>query len=141
MKKLFVLLLALSLLSLCACKNSVVDDLPDDVPDSPGVTGENAADPTDGATIDWETPIDVDDFFNEELESDIDKPDDIVTDPADENEPTAADTTGSQSKPTEPNATEPTPTEPKPTQPAPTEPVETNRPGSSGPIELPMIPG
>lgn len=66
-----------------------------------------------------------------------------------EENPTEPDPT--EPEPTEPTPTEPTPTEPEPTQPQPTEPEPTDPPAdsgnqgggnySSGPIEMPMIPG
>ena len=137
MKKVFVLMVILSLAVLCACKNGDVD-LPENAGGSSDVSQEETTDPSDGATIDWETPIDVDENFQQEIEGEIDAPD---TNPPSENEPTTGETTGTQSNPTEPQPTQPSSTEPTPTQPKPTEPVETTRPGSSGPIELPMIPG
>lgn len=135
MKKILVLLLILSLTTLCACRGSVdfeVEDTPDDAQQN----GSSVTDPIENVTVDWETPIDIDDSFQEEIDQNIDAADGETTNPADENEPTSGETSGAQNNPTEPTVTEP-----DSTKPSPTDPVETSRPSGSGPIELPMIPG
>lgn len=131
MKKILLLLLVFSVATLCACGNSVLDDLPDDVIDP-----TSASDPSENEVVDWETPIDIDDSFEQNTEDEIDTTEDDPTEPVDVTEPTSGETTAPQNQ-----ATQPTATEPNTTEPATTDPVETTRPGSSGPIELPMIPG
>ena len=131
MKKILLLLLVLSIATLCACRNSVIDDLPDDVIDP-----TSASDPSENEVTDWETPIDIDDSFEQNTEDEIDTTEGDPTEPVDVTEPTTGETTAPQNQPTQPSVTEPVITDP-----VVTEPVETTRPGSSGPIELPMIPG
>ncbi len=136
MKKILLLLLVLSIATLCACRNSVIDDLPDDVIDP-----TSASDPSENEVVDWETPIDIDDSFEQNTEDEIDTTEGDPTEPVDVTEPTSGETTAPQNQPTQPSVTEPNTTEPAATDPVVTEPVATTRPGSSGPIELPMIPG
>ncbi len=133
MKKLLVLLLALSLIMLCGCKNTNQNDVVDPTLD-PDATGSQSADPTENVTIDWETPIDIDDSFLQETE-------DEATEPGNEENPTEGETTSGQNDPTQPDPTEADPTESAST-PTESEPVETTKPnGGSRPIELPMVPG
>ena len=130
MKKLLVLLLALSLVMLCGCKNADQNDVVDPTAESNG-TGSEITDPTENVTYDWETPIDIDDSFLQETE------DEESTEPENEEDPTAAESSAGQNEPTQPNPTEPSPTEPEPD-------VTVSQPtGSTGskPIELPMVPG
>ncbi len=68
MKKILILMMILSLLTLCACRNSAIDDLPDGVED-PVATDSGTTDPTEDNTIEWETPIDIDDSFQQETEN------------------------------------------------------------------------
>ena len=133
MKKILVLLLVLSLLALCGCKNSTSNDLPGNTDDPVNTSGNSTEDSGSDSTVDWETPIDIDDSVQQETE-------DAATEPIDEIDPTEATPTVAQ--PTEANPTEGNadPTEPDPTE-AETDPPATSRPNSSGPIELPMVPG
>lgn len=130
MKRLLVLLLALSLVMLCGCKNADHNDVVDPTAESNGA-GSEIADPTENVTYDWETPIDIDDSFLQETE------DEESTEPENEEDPTEAESTAGQNEPTQPNPTEPAPTDPEPD-------VTVSQPtGSTGskPIELPMVPG
>lgn len=136
MKKIFCIALILSLFLLCACQNGRHKETEPSF--APTESGALTTDPTEQATIDWETPIDVDDSFAEE------------TTPVTET-PTEPETSNGETKPTDPSVkpTEPSnptegPAEPTeaPTE-APgnnTEPVPT-KPSGSGPIELPFISG
>lgn len=135
MKKILIFMMILSLLTLCACRNSAIDDLPDGVND-PSESDSGSTESSDENTIDWETPIDIDDAFQQETE---DEEQTDTTEPEGEIDTTDDETTAPENKPTQPNATEPTATEPDPTE-AVTNP-KPSKPGSSGPIELPMIPG
>lgn len=136
MKKILLLLLVLSLATFCACGNSVIDDLPDDVSETANITDAAA-----NESVDWETPIDIDDSFEQNTDEEIDITEPEVTESSFETEPNTSATTGAQNTTTQPSATEPAATEPVATEPTETEPVATTRPNSSGPIELPMIPG
>ena len=133
MKKfLIVVSLILSLLMvLCACKSG--NNEATNPATEPNASGSEVVKPTENVTIDWETPIDVDDSFLEETADDSES----VTEPAE------TDSTGA----TVPQATDPTdpsvdPTDAPEVTEAPTS-SETRpqKPGSSGAIELPMIPG
>lgn len=133
MKKYLVFVLAIFVL-LCAftaCKSdeaTVTDPVTD-----PAETVAGEVRPVEKETIDWETPIDVDDSFIE----DPTEPGDTPVEPSDETGPmTTVDPTNptdSSEQPTEtPDVTEaPTDSETQPPK----------NPGSSGAIELPMIPG
>ena len=104
------------------------------------VTTTESSDVPENTTLDWELPIDVDTTVEDTTEENtteevttedlIDEPEPTTTKPATENT-------------TEPDNTVPETTEPVTTVPV-TEPVTTVPPttgSSSGPIELPMIPG
>ena len=139
MKKILLICMVLSVaLLFCACNGNQNDV---DVSGSEsGIvdSGNNeTAAPTQNVTIDWETPIDIDDSFQEESssETEID-----ITDPAntsasgetqdDPTDPSDETTQGATQDPTEPVSEESTGE-------SATEPVATK----PGPIELPMIPG
>lgn len=137
MKKVIVLLVVLSLLMLCACKSDNHSELPDttDAPDAADVQTDpidkepNDTDPVGNETAgEWETPIDIDDFFQQE----------DVTTAGDATEPDATEpeqTTAPTVEPTTP------PTEPEQTEPETSEPETTKKTNSSGAIELPFISG
>ncbi len=132
MKKIMILLLVLSLATLCACRNSIIDNLPDSGKDPSNVTDSSAEDPTENATIEWETPIDIDDSFQQETEDETDTTEDSATEPEVEEDPTTGENDPTQpSAPTDPVVTEPDPTDVEPTKPN----------GGSKPIELPEIAG
>ena len=134
MKKILVLfVIACSLFCmLCACKSG--EENVTDPAAEPSVTGEGEIKPVEKETIDWETPIDVDDSFAEDTTPSVDTP----TDPSDETGPLTtvpvSDPANSEdpTDPTDSDVTE-APTE------GTTEPTSTS--SGSGPIELPMIPG
>ena len=140
MKKLVLICLVLSLISLCACKNNDKVTEPSNSPEATqGPTTDNNQ-PTDieGGSVnqpdndsEFETPIDVDDsFLNQDNGT---EPSTTPTDPTEPSKP------GDPSEPTEPKPTESpvVPTEPT------TPPSGGNNGGQTGskPIELPMIPG
>lgn len=133
---LFVLILILSVVFIfCACK---LGDTQTTEPDSvPSETSNGSVDLTEKETIDWETPIDVDDSFVVDPAPSADTP----TDPSDETGPLTTVPTSDPTNPADP--TDPSETETPTDDPVePTEQVPTKAPGSStGPIELPMIPG
>lgn len=127
------------LLVLCACKsgnNEATNPVTE-----PSASDSEVVKPTENVTIDWETPIDVDDSFLE----DPTEPGDTPVDPSDETGPL---TTVDPSNPTDPSV-EPTdapqatdaPTSDPPEATEPAEQIPTKPSGSSGAIELPMIPG
>ena len=136
MKRLIVLLLILSLVLLCGCQNAGNGDATTTAPSATDPVGSEPANGTESTTdpIEWETPIDIDDSFQQE--------DPENTDPA-ASEATEPDTTDPDA--TEPDTTEPAVTDPTETDPVTTEPVSTDpeptSPSGSNPIELPMIPG
>ena len=129
MKKIAVLFMIISaMLALCACNGTDVK------PTEPSEAVPVVTQPQENVTIDWETPIDIDDSFLEETTGDAQEPVDTT--------PTTGpngDATEPTENPTEENA-EPTEGNVDPTEPSVevTEPPKTN---SSGAIELPMIPG
>lgn len=137
MKRLIVLLLILSLVLLCGCQNAGNGDVTTTAPSATDPVGSEPANGTEGTTnpIEWETPIDIDDTFQQTEPSEPAASE--ATEPG-TTEPTATEPTA-----TEPTATEPTATDPAATEPAPTDPKPTTPSGSTGskPIELPMIPG
>ncbi len=141
MKKIFVICLVLSVVFLfCACNdnNDDVDANGSQTGNVDSSNGENV-DPTENVTIDWETPIDVDDSFLEETTPVSESTEPSVTtvsgetqdDPTDPSDET---TQGATQDPTEPVSEESTGE-------SATEPVATKPVNSSGAIELPMIPG
>lgn len=104
------------------------------------VTTTESSDVTENTTLDWELPIDIDttaEDTTEEATTEEATTEEVTTeDLIDEPEPTTT-------KPATDNTTEPDTTIPETTVPV-TEPVTTVPPttgSSSGPIELPMIPG
>ncbi len=133
MKKLLVVLMIISLLALCGCRDSKQNVDPTNGPTNSGAT---QPDPTNGdassvtdPTIDWETPIDIDDSVTdpeggEETDPAVTDP----TEPGDENDPTSVQ------DPTEA-------TEPEATKPQGSTPPVSGGSDKTGPIELPMIPG
>lgn len=141
MKKIFAVLMIISVLVLCGCGTSGQKLDPTNDPTKSGATEPGNDDVTTGdqstvtdPIIDWETPIDIDDSFTEtESGEETDPSVTDPTEPGDETDPTEAQ---DPSEPTKPQVTEPQPTDPKPTTP----PVIGDLNGS-GPIELPMIPG
>lgn len=140
MKKYLVLFVVLALMcALCACKSG--DENVTNPAVDPTATSGSVNEPAEKVTIDWETPIDVDDSFIDDSTDPIDKP----TDPSDETGPlTTVDPTYPTDGSEDPTEAAPTtdPTE-NPTEADPTEPevIPTKGTGSSGAIELPMIPG
>lgn len=149
MKKIIVILLVLSLVALCGCKEQTVPA--NQTATKPGSSNADPETPTTVAPtkpiysdFDWESEIDIDDSFLEENETTPVDPQ--VTEPSasDPSEPKATDPSGSEPQGTTPQGSEPQATEPEATEPSATEPAPTtpNKPGStSKPIELPMIPG
>ena len=149
MKKILILLLIVSLCLLCACNNSGTQD-----PTGTDPQVNQGTEPDNKPDFDWETPIDVDDSFQ-----DVSDETDPITDPANTDgdvepsdpvsEPTSnGNQGGSNNKPQISNPTEfegeTDVTDPDPTEnTTPTEPEPTAKPttGNSGAIELPMIPG
>lgn len=130
MRKILVLVLVLSVFLLCACQNGNNDET--QPVSSPTESEVGAADPSEKATIDWETPIDVDDSFAEET--------DAPTEPSETSNGATEPSTEPSVKPTE-DPTETADPGESPTEAVqPTEPVPT-KPFGSGPIELPMVPG
>lgn len=137
MKKVIVLMVVLSLLMLCACKRDVSPETPDitdtagaeNIQTNPTDKEPNDTDPVGNETSgEWETPIDIDDFFQQE----------DVTTAGDATEPDATEpeqTTAPTVEPTTP------PTEPEQTEPETSEPETTKKTNSSGAIELPFISG
>lgn len=135
MKRVLVVLLIVSLLVLCGCGTSGKKQDTTNGPANSGATQPGTSDVTTGdqsavtdPSIDWETPIDIDDSFDEIEGGEVTDP----SDPVDPSDPTEVP---DPSDPTDPQVTDPQPTDPKPTTPPAT--------GGSkdGPIELPMIPG
>ncbi len=134
MKKILVLVLIFSVFLLCACQNGSNNET--QPAGSPTESEAGTAEPSEQVSIDWETPIDVDDSFAEETDAATEAPAEPSESNAEATEPLSSEPTEPSVKPTE--ATDPTegPTEaPQPTEPVPT------KPSGSGPIELPMIPG
>lgn len=139
MKKLIVLLLILSLVLLCGCQNAGNGDATTTAPSATDPVGSGNANGTVETTkpIEWETPIDIDDSFQQTEPSE----------PAasETTEPSATEPGATQPDTTEPTASEPTVSEPAATDPAPTESApadpEPTNPFGSKPIELPMVPG
>lgn len=154
MKKIPILLLIISLCLLCACKQANPDSNANTQDPSSDPKVNQETDPEKMPEFDWETPIDVDDSFQEvsdetdpvtepdNTDGDV-EPSDPVSEPA-----SNGNQGGTNGKPqvTDPSefegpadATDPDPTEDI----TPTEPEPTAKPttGNSGPIELPMIPG
>lgn len=135
MKKIFIaLLIVLSLVALCACKNNENTDQTQAPTAAPTEAGEPAQVTTNYDDIDWETPIDVDDFYVEETvaggeatEPEAGKP----TQGAEETKPGATEPTDAPADVTEAPEQDPTESAPATSKPS----------GSSNPIELPMIPG
>lgn len=155
MKKLLVLFVLVSFVVLVGCGNNTDVDAGANITTVPGVTENSGSttvpgqDDTPAATnpsfddIDWETDIDVDDNYVEETvpaegsnEGGNDQPSDPTEPEA--TDPVSTDPDNSGSDATEPEATTPEATEPQTSEPEPTVP---SNPGSSGAIELPMIPG
>lgn len=123
------------LLVLCACKSG--NNEPTNPVTEPSASDSEVVKPTENVTIDWETPIDVDDSFLED-----------PTEPGDPSDETGPLTTVDPSDPTDPSV-EPTdapqatdaPTGDPTEATDPAEQIPTKPSGSSGAIELPMIPG
>lgn len=145
-KIIFTVLLCVSLLALCACKNENNNSNQDSVPGNTPTVNTDPTTATSGSQnnsggsafddVDWESPIDVDE--------------NAETLPPVTQNPTEPDATVPAV--TEPNATEPNATEPAATAPGETEPpvVETNPVDPTDPpvvinpdgsIVLPFIPG
>lgn len=141
MKKIFVICMVLSVVMLlCAC-NGTDEAVGTNGSDNGIVDSGNkeTAAPTENVTIDWETPIDIDDSFLEEntSESETTEPTDTSASGETQDDPTEPSdetTQGATQDPTEP-ITEESSGE------GATEPVATKPVNSSGVIELPMIPG
>ena len=138
MKKILIICMVFMLLALCACRGNVADPTDPGVSQPANATEPNENDGTEptggGDTDSWETPIDVDDSFNED---DLQEP---TSTEAPSNPTTSADPTD-PTDPTEPSAPVETtkPTTSSPTTPAEPEPFEpTNKDGN---IVLPLIPG
>ena len=148
MRKIIVILLICSVF-LCGCVNVVVDNNPTTEKQEQDTTPLDQTEPD--TTMDWELPIDVDEYATEPDIEDTSVPEEIDipnstsnnngnTDPteppteAGTSEPSVADTT----EVTEPDVSE----EPETTaEPETTVPETTSAPSNGGPIELPMIPG
>ena len=134
MKKYLVIVLAVFVL-LCAftaCKSGE-ENVNDPAVTDPVETSSGDIKPVEKEPIDWETPIDVDDSFIE----DSSEPTEGAT------EPVETDASG-ETKPQNTNPVEPSedPTEAPEVTEAPTSSeTQPQKPGSSGAIELPMIPG
>ena len=142
--------MVIMLLGLCGCRGNVATDPIDPGASQPANNTEpvdhNGTEPTGGGNTDsWETPIDVDDSFNEDdlqVPTATEAPSDPTsagetsdpTTPADPTEPTEPSVPAETTKPT-------TPSEPEPTQ--PTEGSVNDKPvvNPDGSIDLPMIPG
>ena len=127
----FVLVTFLFLCVFTACKSgdtNVTTPVTD-----PAETTAGDIQPVEKETIDWETPIDVDDSFLE----DPTEPGDTPVDPSDETGPL---TTVDPSNPTD-SSEQPTETPDVTEAPTDSETQPPKNPGSSGAIELPMIPG
>ena len=129
MKKVLVLIMIISVVLLfCACNNTSNATTPNDIAEP---TSDATTNPQENVTIDWETPIDIDDSFLNETSSNEDAIEDITE-----------DITEDISEGTEPTDTNPTTgPESEPTEPTVTEPVISSPTNGSGAIELPMIPG
>ena len=124
MKKVLVLIMIISVVLLfCACNNTSNATTPNDIAEP---TSDATTNPQENVTIDWETPIYIDDSFLEETSSSEGAAE--VTEPeiSDPTEPTE----NTSQKPTQ--GTDPTES---------TEPVISSPTNGSGAIELPMIPG
>lgn len=151
MKRILILLLIVSLCLLCACNKSETQD-----PTGTDPQVNQGTEPGNKPEFDWETPIDVDDSFQ-----DVSDETDPVTEPESsseedptediqETDPVSGGNQGGNNKPQVTNPSDTSdPTEPEntddpteePVTAGPTkEPEETKKPGS-GAIELPMIPG
>ena len=140
MKKVLLVFMLAALLLLCACKSGNGDVSTNDPTMGTTDPVAEATEPVPFASIDWETPIDVDDSFVDDPSESIDMP----VDPSDETGPL---TTVDPTNPTDPSE-DPTeaPTDaptknPNVSEPTEPEVIPTKRPGSTGAIELPMIPG
>ena len=130
MKKIFLIMLVLSLLVLCSCK-----------PDSAGnVTEPNVTEPFFESEIDVLNPTEpVNQATEPVFESEMDIADPIPTAP--EEDATTPDATELPVEgETEPEATETVPQETVPEATVPDTAVP-SQPGNTGAIELPMIPG
>ena len=137
MKKVFAICLILSVLMLfCACNGNNNDDVDISGVETGGADAGNqeTTAPSENVTIDWETPIDIDDSFLEETSSGN------TTEPEESTAP--GETQNGTTDPSEESAQDPTETVAgestgdSVTEPTPSKPVN-----SSGAIELPMIPG
>ena len=134
MKKILAFMVAFAMIvMLTACFSN--DNNPATTDYEESVTTTESSDVTEDTTLDWELPIDIDttaEDTTEEATTEEVTTEDLIDEP----EPTTT-------KPATDNTTEPDTTIPETTVPV-TEPVTTVPPttgSSSGPIELPMIPG
>lgn len=158
MKKIIILLVALSVLLLCGCNGiDTLNPNPSEFEQQPteGSPNNDKTNETEpGTTLDWELPIDVDDSFTEPATEptsventtspDATEPntdgngEQVTTAPSVTQDPTEPTTEGANVEETTSNPIEePVVT----TEPETTVPQPTFNQSSSGPIELPLIPG